>query len=141
MKSIINLLEFLNDNWTYILIIASLLFAIYRKTVKWIKASKKKKIDTTIIIVSNIILEKIANAEEDWIIYTKTGSIKRSKVINEIYESYPILKEYADQEYVIECIDNLIDKGLKDIKHTLNDIKNNPDKISNVIIENTVSDG
>ena len=67
MQSIINLLTFLNDNWTYIVIIVSLAFALYKKGVKLYNNVKKGKIDNTIVIVSNIILEKIAKSEKDFL--------------------------------------------------------------------------
>ena len=84
---------------------------------------RKRKVDTAILIVSEIILEKLAKAEEDWINYKKTGTIKWSKVINEIYEQYPVLKTYADQEYIINKIDGFIDDGLKNLEKTIKDIK------------------
>ncbi len=123
MKSLMNLLTFLDENWTYIVIIFSLVYGIYKKVMKIIQTSEKSKVDTTIMIVSNIILEKLATAEEDWINYKKTGTIKRSKVINEIYEQYPILKKYVDQEYIINKLDELIDEGLKTLEKTLQEIK------------------
>ena len=123
MKSLMNLLTFLDENWTYILIIFSLAYGIYKRVMKIIQTSERSKVDTTIMIVSNIILEKLATAEEDWINYKKTGTIKRSKVINEIYEQYPILKKYVDQEYIINKLDELIDEGLKTLEKTLQEIK------------------
>lgn len=123
MQSIQNLINFLDQNWTFIIIVLSFGFSLYKLYLKWNKLSKQEKIDQVIIIVGEIILEKLACAEEDWNNYKKTGSIKRSKVINEIYEQYPILKEYADQEYVIKKLDELIDLGLKDIEKTIKEIK------------------
>jgi hypothetical protein len=123
MQSIQNLINFLDQNWTFIIIVLSFGFSLYKLYLKWNKLSKQEKIDQVIVIVGEIILEKLACAEEDWNNYKKTGSIKRSKVINEIYEQYPILKEYADQEYVIKEIDELIDLGLKDIEKTIKEIK------------------
>jgi hypothetical protein len=123
MQSIQNLINFLDQNWTFIIIVLSFGFSLYKLYLKWNKLSKQEKIDQVIVIVGEIILEKLACAEEDWNNYKKTGSIKRSKVINEIYEQYPILKEYADQEYVIKKIDELIDLGLKDIEKTIKEIK------------------
>lgn len=118
-----NLLEFLNNYWAQIVILISAVFGIYKKVKKFIEVADKEKIDRIIAIVGNIILEKLAKAEEDWTIYKKTGTIKRSKVINEIYESYPILKEYVDQEYIITQIDKIIDDGLKELEQTIKDIK------------------
>ncbi len=139
MQSIINLLTFLNDNWTYIVIIVSLAFALYKRGVKLYNNIKKGKIDNTIVIVSNIILEKIAKSEKDWIEYKKTGSIKRSKVINEIYEQYPILKEYIDQEYIISKIDELIDSGIKELEKTLKDIKDKSENNTEVVPESSAN--
>lgn len=123
MTSITNLLKFLEENWSQIIIILALAFTVYKKWQSFSKMSEKEKVDTAILIVSEIILEKLAKAEEDWINYKKTGTIKRSKVINEIYEQYPVLKTYADQEYIINKIDEFIDEGLKNLEKTIKDIK------------------
>ena len=123
MQSIIKLLTYLEQNWTFILILISFGVSIYKLYLKWDKMSKQEKIDQIIVIVSETILEKLACAEEDWNTYKKTGSIKRSKVINQIYEQYPILKEYTDQEYIISKIDTFIDEGLKNLEKTIKDIK------------------
>ena len=123
MTSITNLLKFLEENWSQIIIILAIAFTAYKKWQSFNKMSEKEKVDTAILIVSEIILEKLAKAEEDWINYKKTGTIKRSKVINEIYEQYPILKTYADQEYIINKIDDFIDEGLKNLEKTIKDIK------------------
>lgn len=134
MKSLVNLLTFLDENWSQIVIVLALLYGIYLKAKSLYKSMKQRKIDTTILIVSQIILEKLAVAEDEWNNYVKTGTIKRSKVINEIYESYPILKEYIDQDYIINKLDELIDNGLKELKKTLDDIKKKG-KEETVVIE------
>ena len=123
MTSIKNLLNFLNENWSQIIIILALIFTVYKKYQSFSKMSQKEKVDTAILIVSQIILEKLAAAEDEWVKYKKTGTIKRSKVINEIYEQYPVLKTYADQDYIINKIDEFIDEGLKNLEKTIKDIK------------------
>lgn len=123
MTSLTNLLKFLDENWSQVIIILALAFTVYKKYQSFSKMSQKEKVDTAILIVSQIILEKLASAEDEWAKYKKTGTIKRSKVINEIYEQYPVLKTYADQDYIISKIDEFIDKGLEDLEKTIKDIK------------------
>lgn len=123
MTSLTNLLNFLEENWSHIIIFIAIAFTIYKRWQYFSKLSEKEKVDVAITIVSQIILEKLACAEDEWSKYKKTGTIKRSKVINEIYEQYPILKTYADQEYIINKIDDFIDEGLKNLEKTIKDIK------------------
>ena len=50
---------------------------------------------------------------KDW---AKTGSIKRSQVIQKIFEDYPILSKISDQKYVINWIDEVIADALKTLR-------------------------
>lgn len=136
MTSINKFLEFLDENWVFIIIILSTIFGIYQKIRIYQKLSKEEKekelksqVDRVIKIVSEIILEKLIVAESDYIEYKKMGTVKRSKVLNEIYEQYPILKEYIDQDYVIKKLDEIIDEGLAKAKKTLEELKNKKEEI------------
>ena len=136
LQGIINLLKFLNDNWTYIIVIMALGYALYKKIIdfihktkeeqqKEIEEAKKKALEAILEIINEVIEEKISNAELDWSEYKKAGSIKRSKVISEIYEQFPMLKDYLDQKYIINTLDDMIDEVLKKTRSIINDANKN----------------
>lgn len=131
LQGILNILKFLNENWTYIVAIIALIYALYRKIINFINKSKeeqkkdieeaqRKLVDAALIIISETMAEKVSKAELDWSEYKKSGTIKRAKVISEIYEQFPVLKEYIDQGYIIHVIDELIDEALKETTKILN---------------------
>jgi hypothetical protein len=51
------------------------------------------------------MLKMITTAEEDFKEWNEAGSIKRSQVIKEVYEKYPILSKAVNQEQMIAWID------------------------------------
>ena len=110
MKGLEKFLRFINDNWTLILAILGLGYAVYYKITSFIKLSKEEKIKCIMDSLDQIILDLMSSAEFYWANYGKSGELKRSQVIREIYDKYPILSEYCDQEELIKRIDELIEK-------------------------------
>ena len=62
------------------------------------------------------ILKIITDAEIDFEEWNQAGSIKRSQVIGEIFEKYPILSKSINQQEVISWIDEEIDNSLKTLR-------------------------
>lgn len=129
MKGIIHFVGLLNENWTTIVAVATLLFALYLKIKsavnKWIKMSeeeKQKEIERQITkakqAIANYILSLVASAETDWE-GTGLGPIKRAQVIEQIYKEYPVLLEVVDQEEIINFIDKHIDQALEIVREKL----------------------
>lgn len=129
MKGIINFLDWVNANWTMIVAIATLLFALclkIRNSVnKWLKMTdqeKQKELDENIKkakqAIANYILSLVATAEVDWE-GTGLGPIKRAQVIEKIYKEYPILLEVVDQRELMRFIDEHIDQALEIVREKL----------------------
>lgn len=114
-----NFLSFMNDNWTTIVVIISLLIAIYQKIRSFISKSNEEKIASAKAQIKEIVLKLITDAEIDYEHWNKTGSIKRSQVIQKIFEEYPILAKAVDQKAVIAWIDEFIDESLKELRKVL----------------------
>ena len=108
-----NFLQIINDNWTTIIVIIGLIVAIVKKAKDYLSKSDEEKIEIAKMQIQETILKMISDAEVDYEEWNKAGSIKRSQVINEIFEKYPILSKVTGQEQIIECIDNNIDESLK----------------------------
>ena len=128
MEGIKNTLIIIEENWTNILIVLSCLFAIYRKVKKYINMNNEEKEkekeelkEETLKIVKTVLLKLMSEAEIEWNDFEKSGSIKRSQVIKELYNEFPILKEFTDQDKLLEIIDNMI----KEEKSKMDDVINN----------------
>lgn len=111
-----NFLSFMNDNWTTIVVIISLFIALYQKIRSFISKSNEEKIASAKAQIKEIVLKLITDAEIDYEHWNKTGSIKRSQVIQKIFEEYPILAKAVDQKAVIAWIDEFIDESLKELR-------------------------
>lgn len=120
LNGIKNFLEFVNQNWTTLVIIAGLLIGLYQKISTYLKKSNEEKVEIAKHQIREIMLKMISDAECDYDEWNKAGEIKRSQVIKKIYEMYPILSKVVNQEELTEWIDAEIDDSLE----TLNDIVN-----------------
>jgi len=116
LKGIQHFLEFINNNWTSIIIIISLVIAIVEKAKNYFKKSTEEKIAIAKTQISEIIMKLISDAEFDYESYTGAGSIKRSQVIQKIYADYPVLSKVSDQQSVIDFIDETINTSLKNLR-------------------------
>lgn len=116
LNGIQNFLKFINDNWTAIIIIISLIIAIVQKAKSYFTKSNKEKIEIAKQQISQIVLKLITDAEVDYNEWLKSGSIKRSQVIQKIFAEYPVLAKAGDQEEIIKFIDEAINTSLKDLR-------------------------
>jgi len=116
LNGIKNFLQFINDNWTTIVVIISLIVAIWQKAKGSFQKSNDKKFEIAKAQIAQVALKLITDAEVDYSSWNKAGSIKRSQVIQKIYNDYPILSKVADQNAVVEWIDNTINESLKSLR-------------------------
>lgn len=116
LNGIQNFLQFINDNWTSIVVIISLIIAIVQKAKSYFSKSKEEKIATAKAQIKEVILKLITDAEVDYETWNKAGSIKRAQVIQKIFSDYPVLAKVADQEELTKWIDTTIDEALKELR-------------------------
>lgn len=124
MEAIMRLLTWIRDNWTAIIAIIGLMYAIYLKAKKtwedWQKMTEEEKqkelekqIEAAKKILAELILSLVSRAEIEWKDEgSKLGPIKRAQVIEEVFEQLPVLTYVTDQEELLAYIDELIDKAL-----------------------------
>lgn len=115
MQSILNLLEFINNSWSMIIIIIGICITIYKKIKSYMKLTTQEKIDIAWQQIEGVILKMVSDTELDWKDFSKAGQIKRAAVIDKIYKEYPILNKVVDQTEVVKKIDELIDASLKEV--------------------------
>ena len=111
-----NFLQFINDNWTSIIIIISLIIAIAQKVKSYLAKSNDEKIASAKSQIKEVILKLISDAEVDYEDWNKAGSIKRAQVIQKIFTDYPVLSKVVNQEELIKWIDTMIDESLKELR-------------------------
>lgn len=139
MKAIMNFLEYINENWTMIVAIVILLFAICVKAKKsfdrWISmtdAERQKETEEQIekakAAIAEYILSLVASAEIDWEGHG-LGPIKRAQVIENIYLNYPILVEVVDQEKLLNFIDEHINLALEIVREKLRKDEDKKDEV------------
>lgn len=116
MEGLQKFLQILNDNWTSILVCTGLIVGIIKKTHDYMSKSQEEKIELAKKQIQTTILKMISDAEVDWQEWSKAGSIKRSQVIKQIYEEYPILTKVVDQDALIKYIDEQIDGALDTLR-------------------------
>lgn len=116
LKGIQNFLEFINNNWTTIIIVISLLIALYQKIKSFISKSNEEKIEQAKKQIKEICLKLVTDAEIDYENWNQAGSIKRAQVIQKIFTDYPILAKVTDQESLIKWIDDTINNALKELR-------------------------
>lgn len=114
-----NFLTLVNDNWTTILIVIGLIVGIFQKVTKYIHTSNDDKIAIAKQQIGEIVLKLITDAETDYTEWNKAGSIKRSQVIEAIFDKYPILSKISNQEEVVAWIDAEIDNALKTLRNII----------------------
>lgn len=119
LNGIRNFLEFINNNWTSITIIIGLVVAIVSKVRNYLNKSDEEKIAIAKEQIREIALKLVSDAEVDYAEWTKSGSIKRSQVIEQIFEKYPILSKVTNQEELIGWLDDVIDEALDAMLETI----------------------
>ena len=116
LTGIQNLLQFINDNWTSIIIIIGLAISIAKKINDYSKKTSEEKIEIAKQQISETILKMVTDAEEDYYQWVSAGSVKRSQVIEEIFMKYPVLSKVTNQKELISWIDMTIDNALKTMR-------------------------
>lgn len=119
MNGIQNFLSLINDNWTSIMVIIGLMLAIYKKAKDYFSKSNDEKIAIAKAQIKERMLKMITDAEINFEEWKQAGSIKRSQVIGEIFEKYPVLSKSINQEELINWIDEEIDNSLKILREVV----------------------
>lgn len=105
-------LLFLNNHLTQIIVCIGIAIALYNKIKAYLAKSTDEKVAIAMKQINVKMLELVTQAELDYETWVKAGEIKRSQVIGEIFEMYPILNRVTDQETLIAELDEYIKKAL-----------------------------
>lgn len=120
MRSIIDLSNTIITYWTYICIFIALGVLTYEKIKKYKKMSEEERVNAALKVIKTEVLKLMSDAEINWKDFYKAGEIKKSEVIDEIYERFPFLTEYINQEELIIKISEMIEDGMDKMNQILN---------------------
>ena len=112
MDGIRNFLQLINDNWLTIISVFFIVIAIVKKTIDFFNKSDEEKIEVIKGQIKQSMLKFVTEAEIDYQEWINAGEIKRSQVINLIFEKYPMLSKISDQDELIKWMDKMIDEAL-----------------------------
>lgn len=119
LHGIQNFLKLINDNWTTIVVIIGLLIGLIKKIQSFLSKTDEQKIEIAKSQIKETMLKMIATAEQDYEAWNEAGSIKRSQVIKQVYEKYPVLSKAINQEQMIAWIDEQINNSLKILRKVI----------------------
>lgn len=116
LNGLFNFLSYIEENWGMIVAICVLAASIYRKLVAFFDKSQEEQLAIAKVQISETMLKWVTIAEQDYLQWVSAGEIKRSQVIDQIFEKYPVLSKVTDQNEVIQFIDDTIDEALKTMR-------------------------
>lgn len=119
LNGIKNFLEFLNANWTVIAVLLGLAVALIQRVKAFIGKTDEEKVQIAKKQIKEIMLKMVSEAELDFEDWNKAGAIKRSQVISQIYEMYPILSKVIDQNELIKWLDMEINTSLQTLENII----------------------
>ena len=112
LHGIQNFLQYVNNNWTAIVVVIGLIIAIAKKVIGFLNRSDEEKIYIAKKQIQETMLKLVTDAEIDYLEWVSAGAVKRSQVIEKIFTMYPILSKVIDHDSLFEWIDELIDNAL-----------------------------
>ena len=124
LNGIQNFLQFINDNWTAIIVVIGLMIAVYQKIVNYLRLSNEEKINIAKKHIEEVVLKLVTDAEEEYQEWVKAGAVKRAQVIEKIFMMYPILFKAVDQDELVNWIDKTIDNALEIMRNIISENNN-----------------
>lgn len=119
LKSILEIANAYDVAVVLIVLVLAILAGI-REYKKYMNMSKEDRLKAILTIVKKEVLELMCSAEEIYSEYEKSGKLKESNVISEIYKKFPVLSEFKNQDEIIDIISGFI----KDEMDSMNKIVN-----------------
>ena len=116
LNGIKNFLQFIEANWTNLIVIVGLSISLSRKVKAYFSKSNDEKIEIAKAQINQTMLKLVTEAEVDYLEWQSAGCVKRSQVIDKIFTMYPILSTVTNQEELIVWIDEEIDEALKTMR-------------------------
>lgn len=116
LTGIQNLLLFINEHWTEIIVIIGLGLVLYKRIKNYLSKTNEEKIEIAKKQIQETVLRLVTDAEMDYKEWVKAGAVKRAQVVEEIFLMYPILAKVTNQTELVAWIDDIIDEALETMR-------------------------
>ena len=117
-----DIFAFLDSAWSIFLVLLGIFIFLYNKITNYMKLTKEQKVEAALKVVKAELLKLMSDAEIEWQDFNKSGEIKKSQVISEIYKKFPFLAEYISQDELIEKIGEMIEEQKAKMDEIINNI-------------------
>lgn len=131
MEAVTKAVTFLNENWTLILTVVAAAGGIVAKTANWLKKDKAEKKEAAIDAIRKTALSLVTEAERRY--GSGTGAVKRAKVLEKIFEKYPVIAQVINKDDTAELLDKIIDEALVELRELLESNTEFYDLINNTL--------
>ena len=117
-----DIFAFLDSAWSIFLVLLGIFIFLYNKITNYMKLTKEQKVEAALKVVKAELLKLMSDAEIEWQDFNKSGEIKKSQVISEIYKKFPFLAEYISQDELIEKIGEMIEEQKAKMDEIINNV-------------------
>ena len=117
-----DIFAFLDSAWSIFLVLLGIFIFLYNKITNYMKLTKEQKVEAALKVVKAELLKLMSDAEIEWRDFNKSGEIKKSQVISEIYKKFPFLAEYISQDELIEKIGEMIEEQKAKMDEIINNV-------------------
>ena len=81
--------------------------------------NEEQRVQAALKVISEELMKMMVQAEIQWKDYKKSGELKRSQVIKDIYNQFPFLSRYMDQDKLVQTIYEMIDKQMDNMNELM----------------------
>ena len=115
-----NVVNSLSNSLPTIIIVIAIIIGVVRMVIKYSKMTKEERVNTALKVIKEELLKLMSDAEIEWEDYKKSGELKKSQVLKEIYSQFPFLATYIDQDTLVNKLYELIDNEMENMNKIIN---------------------
>lgn len=115
-----NVVNSLSNSLPTIIIVIAIIIGVVRMVIQYSKMTKEERVNAALKVIKEELLKLMSDAEIEWEDYKKSGELKKSQVLKEIYSQFPFLVTYIDQDTLVNKLYELIDNEMENMNKIIN---------------------
>ena len=115
-----NVVNSLSNSLPTIIIVLAIIIGVVRMVIQYSKMTKEERVNAALKVIKEELLKLMSDAEIEWEDYKKSGELKKSQVLKEIYSQFPFLATYIDQDTLVNKLYELIDNEMENMNKIIN---------------------
>lgn len=115
-----NIVNSLSNSLPTIIIVIAIIIGAVRTAIQYSKMTKEERVNAALKVIKEELLKLMSDAEIEWEDYKKSGELKKSQVLKEIYSQFPFLATYIDQDTLVNKLYELIDNEMENMNKIIN---------------------